>query len=157
MDKNLDFARNVIKGKIAELIFEFMFRESGKYTIIPFGYEYTQPELAQHIDLLEQKDILETLRNTPDFIITSLDRKNVYFVEVKYRKTIQPLEIKEACQKLVQKWQHAYLFLASPEGFFYEPCQTIIEHDGMIGKLYETHVSQETQTNYLRLLNEFEK
>ncbi len=39
--------KKLIKGKIAEIIFEQMFRETGEYTIIPFGYENIVPELTQ--------------------------------------------------------------------------------------------------------------
>jgi len=46
MDKNIDFSRDLIKGRIAEVIFEQMFREQGQYTVIPFGYEQTVPTLA---------------------------------------------------------------------------------------------------------------
>jgi hypothetical protein len=63
----LDFARNIIKGKIAEIIFEFMFCSSGQYTVIPFGYEYSQSEIAQNLILLENKGLLETLRSRSMF------------------------------------------------------------------------------------------
>ena len=33
----------MIKGKIAEIIFEQIFRESGRYTMLHSGYEYTLP------------------------------------------------------------------------------------------------------------------
>ena len=33
------FIKDLIKGKIAEIIFEQMFRESGRYTILHSGYE----------------------------------------------------------------------------------------------------------------------
>lgn len=39
--------RRFIKGKVAETIFRLMFMEAGEYTILPFGYENTFPELSQ--------------------------------------------------------------------------------------------------------------
>jgi F0F1-type ATP synthase delta subunit len=133
----LDFARNIIKGKIAEIIFEFMFCSSGQYTVIPFGYEYSQSEIAQNLILLENKGLLETLRSTPDFILISKDKTQVYFVEVKFRNKLENQQIKEIAQKVVHHWDHAFLFIATPQGFYYEPCHTIIKNEGEIGELYE--------------------
>lgn len=157
MHDEMDFPRNIIKGKIAEVVFEFMFRSAGQYTVIPFGYEYSQPEIAQNLKLLEDKGFLDTLRSTPDFILISKDKTQVYFVEVKYRNIIDNQEIKKTAQKIVKCWDHSFLFIATPQGFYYEPCHTVIKNEGQIGKLYETHVSKELQDKYLRLLNEFEK
>lgn len=41
--------RNFVKGKIAELIFERMVKKDKDhdYVVIPFGYEYSMPELAK--------------------------------------------------------------------------------------------------------------
>lgn len=67
---NTEFLRELIKGKIAEIIFEQMFREAGEFTILWFGYEYTSPELAQYQHLLtEHKEVLADIRHTPDFIL----------------------------------------------------------------------------------------
>jgi len=46
--ENIKFAKNLIKGKIAEIIFEQMIRDEERYTVIPFGYEHTVPTLAQY-------------------------------------------------------------------------------------------------------------
>lgn len=154
---DIEFSRNLIKGKIAELIFELMFKSSGEFTVIPFGYEHSQPELAQYINILKEKEILETLRHTPDFLLISKDRKEVYMVEVKYRNKLDTQEIKQAAENLVKRWNHAYLFIATPRGFYYEPCHSIINNNGVIGELFKSHVSLETQEKYLDLLNEFEK
>ncbi len=157
MTSEIDFVRKTIKGKIAEQIFEFMFRNAGEYTVIPFGYEYSQPEIAQNLKLLEEKEILSTLRNTPDFILINKAKTEVYFVEVKYMKEKNSKRIKEYAQKIVEKWNHTFLFVATPEGFFYEPCNTIIQNNGEIGELYESHVPKDLQSKYLQLLKDFEK
>jgi len=52
------FIKDLVKGKIAEIIFEQMFRESGRYTILHSGYEYTLPELAQYQHLAEVKAVM---------------------------------------------------------------------------------------------------
>lgn len=40
-----DFHFNLIKGKIAELIFQQMWADAGKYTILSLGYERVLPGL----------------------------------------------------------------------------------------------------------------
>lgn len=52
---NISFTKNLIKGKIAEIIFENMLREAGIFTILHFGYEYILPELAKEILLIENQ------------------------------------------------------------------------------------------------------
>ena len=52
-----------------------MFRESGKFTILHAGYEYTLPELAQYQHLAEVKAVIENIRNAPDFVLISQDEK----------------------------------------------------------------------------------
>ena len=39
MSKNITFARNLVKGKIAEAIFAQMLRETKEFTVLEFGYE----------------------------------------------------------------------------------------------------------------------
>jgi len=155
MDKNIDFSRNLIKGKIAEIIFERMFSESGKFTILRSGYEYTYPELAQYPQLKFVEEYLEKIRHNPDFILISKDRKEAYIVEVKYRTDRDPEEILSIAQRTKKLQDPSFLFIASPDGFFFEPCNTIIMNNGKIGPLYEKWVSRETQEKYLKLMNEF--
>jgi hypothetical protein len=153
---NLNFAKQLIKGRIAETIFEQMMKESGKYTVIPFGYEQTVPQLAQYQDKVELKTVLENIRHAPDFILISEDKTEVYLVEVKYRKHIDKTEIKEIAEHTLKIWNPSYLFVASLDGFFFEPCNTIVNNDGDIGRLYPKWADDETRKKYLELLKEFE-
>lgn len=150
------FVQNLIKGKIAEIIFEQMFRESGKYTILHSGYEYTLPELAQYQHLTEIRAVIENIRNAPDFILVSQDHKEVYLVEVKYRSNRNGQDLKEIADKTLEFWNPSWLFVAAPDGFFFEPCSTVSENNGAIGALYEKWVSQILQLEYLTLLNQLE-
>ena len=50
--RGMDFVRNKIKGKIADIIFQHIFAENYLATIIPFGYEHIAPMLAQYQHLL---------------------------------------------------------------------------------------------------------
>lgn len=152
-----DFTHDLMKGKIAELVFELMFRESGKFTTLRFGYEYTLPELAQFQHLVEVKKVLENIHNAPDFILISNDKKEVYIVEVKYRSQRKSEEIKEIATNTLKTWDPSWLFIASPDGFFFEPCHTIERNGGNIGTLYDKWVPKNIITKYLEVLNDFEK
>ncbi|MFO0704208.1 MAG: hypothetical protein U0525_05865 [Patescibacteria group bacterium] len=88
MSTPIDFTRNLIKGKIAETIFEQMIREVGKYTVIPFGYEHTVPTLAQYQHIARVKDVMENIKDAPDFALVSEDKQNIYLVEVKFQKDL---------------------------------------------------------------------
>jgi hypothetical protein len=153
-----EFIKDLIKGKIAEIIFEQMFRESGNFTILHSGYEYALPELAQYQHLAEVKAVIENIRNAPDFVLVSQDKKEVYLVEVKYRSHRRPQELKEIVDKTLAVWNPSWLFIASPDGFFFEPCNTVSRNNGEIGPLYAggKWVEQGIQSQYLKLLNQFE-
>lgn len=151
-----DFIKHLIKGKIAEIIFEEMFRESGKYMILRSGYEYTLPELAQYQHLTEVKAVIQNIRNAPDFVLVSEDKREVHLVEVKFRSKRYPEDLKMVAEKTLKAWNPCWLFVASPDGFFFEPCNTIFNNDGKIGQLYEKWVELPLQKTYLSLLNEFE-
>lgn len=73
-----DFTKNFVKGKIAEIVFDQMFREEGKFTVIPFGYERTLPELAQHAKEAEYRQVIDNIRSAPDFALVSRDKKQVF-------------------------------------------------------------------------------
>ncbi|MDE1945866.1 MAG: hypothetical protein KGH93_01550 [Patescibacteria group bacterium] len=153
---NLEFTRELIKGRIAETIFEQMFRESGEYTILRAGYEYTLPELAQYQHLTEVKAVIQNIRNAPDFVLISQDKTKVYLVEVKYRSIREQKKIKETAENILKVWNPSYLFVASPDGFFFEPCNTILQNGGKIGELYSNWATKEKQSEYLKILKEFE-
>jgi hypothetical protein len=157
--KNIDFTRELIKGRIAEIIFEQMFRETGRFTILRFGYEYTMPELAQYQNLLGEdgKKVLDNIRHAPDFALITEDKKQLYLVEVKYRTKIHKGLDKEIAKGILEKWEHAWLFIASPEGFFFEPCNTIVKNKGEMGDSIDKWINRETQNKYSNLLNEFER
>jgi len=156
--KHADFIKELVKGKIAEIIFEQMFRESGNYTILHSGYEYTLPELAQYQHQFEEvRAVIDTIRNAPDFVLVSPAKREVYLVEVKYRTHLMPSDILEICLKTVSTWKHCWLFVATPNGFYFEPCNSIIQKNGMIGLLVnEKFVDHAVRDQYLELLRELE-
>lgn len=151
------FIKDLVKGKIAEIIFEQMFRESGRYTILHSGYEYTLPELAQYQHLAQVKAVIENIRNAPDFILISEDKSEVYLIEVKYRTHIYPPDLKQICEDTVKTWNHCWLFVASPTGFYFEPCNDVIRRDGEIGLFVnEKFAEHPIRDQYLEFLRELE-
>ncbi len=155
--KHVVFVKDLIKGKIAEIIFEQMFRESERYTILHSGYEYTLPELAQYQHLAEVKAVIENIRNAPDFVLISQDKREVYLVEVKYRTRRYPEDLARICEETLKTWNPCWLFIASPDGFFFEPCNSVLNNDGRIGELVnERFVDHAIRDEYLELLKELE-
>lgn len=154
--ENRHFTEDLIKGRIAETIFEQMFRESGKFTILKFGYENTTPELAQFQHRLKNRKVLDKIRHAPDFLIINEDKTGAYFVEVKFRSKIHKSEIKDIAQQVLNQADPSWLFVATPEGFFFDPCNTIINNNGIINELKESWAPIGVQHEYLELLNRFE-
>lgn len=152
----IDFSRNLIKGKIAEIVFEQMFRSSEQFSIFHFGYEYTLPELAQYQHLSQIKAVTDNIKDAPDFVLISKDKQEVYLVEIKYRSHPSAKENIEMAQALLKRWDPSYLFIASPTGFYFGPCNTIVTNNGDVGRLYSKWATQDAQDAYLNLLKEFE-
>ena len=155
--KSIDFSRNLIKGKIAEIVFEQMFREMGEFTILHLGYEYTTPELAQYQKYVQVKKVLDKIRHAPDFVLISQDKTKVFVVEVKYRMGKNNLEILDVAEKTLKLVNPAWLFVASSDGFYFDSCSNVIKNNGIVKKMSSTWVSDFIQEENLKLLNEFEK
>jgi hypothetical protein len=132
-----------------------MFIDIGRFTILRSGYEYTFPELAQYKQLPEVEKYLENVRRIPDFIIISDDRKRAFIVEVKYRSQREDKNILEIATNTLKIWNPSWLFVASPDGFFFGPCNAIKKNKGKISRLSGNWVNKETQNQYLNLMNEF--
>ena len=154
--KHINFIKQLVKGKIAEIIFEQMLAESGKFTILHSGYEYTLPELSQYQHHAQVKAVIENIRNAPDFILVSQDKKEVHLIEVKYQRVLNRKRAKEIAEDILKTWSPSWLFIATLDGFYFDPCHTILNNNGQIKPLYETWVDFKTQKEYLKLLNEFE-
>ena len=132
-----------------------MFRKAGKFTVIPFGYENTLPEIAQYAHLAEYKQVLDNIRTAPDFALVSDDKREVFLVEVKYKTSHTDSEIKDIAIKIQEKWKLVRLFLATPEGFYFDSCSNIIKNGGRISPLGTAWVIDEIQKEYFELLKNF--
>ncbi len=159
MQSHNNFSHELIKGKIAELVFELMFRDVGRFTVLRFGYEYTMPELAQYQHLVEVKAVLDNIRNAPDFVLIEKKddgKMNVFTVEVKYRSHPSPTDLKEIAHSTLKTWDPSWLFVATPEGFFFAPCSSVVEANGKISPLSDNWVEPHIKSKYLEILKDFE-
>jgi hypothetical protein len=155
MGTNKNFAENLVKGKIAETLFAQMFRETGNFTVIEFGYEKILPEILGR-GIREKDDAVETLRTAPDFAVIHHTTRQVRLVEVKYRAQPKDLEIKAAAERMHKSWNPSYLFLATSSGFYFDEISMIINRDGRMSPLSHSFISVKVQDRYLNLLHEFE-
>jgi hypothetical protein len=55
---------------------------------------------------------------------------------------------------MFESWKPSYLFLATPQGFFFDQAKVIVENGGVISPFRHSQISQELQDKYLALLNE---
>lgn len=151
----IDFSKQLIKGKVAEMVFEQMFkRVKDGYTVIPFGYEAIIPELVQYTEKEDRNGILENIRNAPDFALVSHMPKQVLLVEVKYRSVLDMKEIKETAKRICEQWKLAWIFYATPQGFFFDFCADI-EYTESLTPLDEKIIPNGIQKEYLELLRDF--
>jgi hypothetical protein len=146
---------NLIKGKIAEIIFEEMFSEIG-CKVIPFGYERTVPELRRYNKSKQGKKVLNNFRDTPDFAVIPSDKKNIFLIEVKFRSKLDMNEIIETARRQMDQWDRSELIIATKEGFYINECATIINNNDN-ARLDYCRVREELQNKYLKLIQKFEK
>lgn len=153
---NIQFTHQLIKGKIAELIFAQMVRSTGAYTILEFGYENTLPSLAQMYPRSKTSaETMEIIKRAPDFTIINHSNKEVHLVEVKYMNKLSKSRVLRAAKLIEKSWKQATLFVATPDGFYFDTVQKIIESKGEITLFKHPKISQEVQIAHTELLNQF--
>ncbi len=155
MSNNITFARNLVKGKIAETIFAQMLRETGSFTVMEFGYEKILPELIQG-GYDENKETLEILRTSPDFAVINKKTKEVKLIEVKYLHHLNNEYVYRYAHRMAESWNPSFLFVATQDGFFFDEVSVIVENNGIITKLNHPFISIEIQEGYLKILKDFE-
>ncbi|MDO8504820.1 MAG: hypothetical protein Q7S36_03125 [Candidatus Liptonbacteria bacterium] len=150
------FSRQLVKGRIAETLFEQMLRDAGGFTILAFGYESVLPELAHRQQDIQAKETMEIIRRAPDFAVIDNNTHEVHLIEVKYMSNRNGWVL-PAATRMHDSWKPAYLFIASPDGFFFDKASRIIERGGIIDKLSlsQLKIPDELQTKYIALLNRF--
>ncbi len=151
----VSFARNLVKGKIAETVFAQMLRSIGQFTVLEFGYEKIIPELVGR-GKGENDEMVEALRTAPDFAIINNKTKKVHLIEVKYRKSFSNSVVLSTAKRMSACWNPSYLFLATVDGFYFGEVKEIIKRKGKINLLVHKQIPKSTQENFLKILNDFE-
>ena len=75
----------MIKGRIAETLIEELFLSLG-YNVFRYGMENTVPAITKLLQDVKS-EVADTIRRMPDFVVQHPIRKDVYFIEVKFRKS----------------------------------------------------------------------
>lgn len=154
-NNSLIFSHGLVKGRIAETLFEQMMRDTGNFTILAFGYESIVPELAHRQQDIHAQETMEIIRRAPDFAVIDNKSHEVYLIEVKYMMHPNAGFVLNAARRMYESWKPACLFLATPKGFFFDKASVIVEKNGDISPLSNLHVPKGLQEEYLKLLNEF--
>jgi hypothetical protein len=141
-----------------------MFRVATHFDVYPLGYEHTMPilrefrdhpEVGHHKAVIER--ILDNFNNTPDFLLVKPDKSEIFLIEVKFRHEFSKNNILEIANDIRTRWNPVYIFLATPEGFYFDTCNEILNKEGEITPLSETWIPKHYQQTYLNLLNKFER
>lgn len=156
MTNHLTFARNLVKGKIAETLFAQMLRETREFTVLEFGYEKIVPELIAERPEGE-KHTLETLRTSPDFAVINHKTREVHLIEVKYLHTLDVGYVLRYARRMSESWNPSYLFVASKEGFYFDEVKKICENNGQISRLKHAQIPDSMQAEYHKILMDFEE
>lgn len=151
----IDFSRKLLKGRVAETLFHQMLRDTGRFTVLAFGYENVLPELARRQNDIHAQETMEIIRRAPDFAVIDNESHEVYLIEVKYMMHPRTEWILRDAERMFESWKPSYLFLATPNGFFFDRASVIVEGKGKISPLTHPHISTELQAKYVSLLNEF--
>jgi len=153
--KSIQFSKNLVKGRIAEILFEQMLRDTGHFTILAFGYENILPELAHHQNEIHAQETMEIIRRAPDFAVIDNKSHKVYLIEIKYMMNPKKEYILLAAERMYKSWGPSYLFLATPNGFFFDKASNVFKNKGKITPLDNPKIPKELQNKYTKILNEF--
>lgn len=99
---------NMIKGRIAETLIQELFLSLG-YNVFRYGMENTIPGI---MDLLKgvRSEVAHEIRSMPDFVVQNPRKSEVYFVEVKFRKS-GSFTFKDIPENYA--WENAYFIVVS--------------------------------------------
>jgi len=107
--KESRYREGMIKGRIAETLIEELFLALG-YNVFRYGMENTVPAITKLLQDVKS-DVADSIRRMPDFVIQHPTRKDVYFIEVKFRKDGE-FDIKD--KSLINyPYENAYFIIVS--------------------------------------------
>lgn len=84
-DKERIYRYNMIKGRIAETLIQELFLSLG-YNVFRYGMENTIPGIMELLKGVKS-DVATEIRRMPDFVIQNPKTNEVFFIEVKFRKS----------------------------------------------------------------------
>lgn len=84
-DKEKNYRYNMIKGRIAETLVQELFLSLG-YNVFHYGMENTIPGIMKLLKGVKS-EVATEIRRMPDFVIQNPNTNEVFFIEVKYRKS----------------------------------------------------------------------
>ena len=102
------YTEGMIKGRIAEALIEELFLTLG-YSVFRYGMENTVPGIMKLLKGV-RSDVAEDIRRMPDFVVQKPESKDVFFVEVKFRKD-EEFSIKELPKNY--PYENAYFIIVS--------------------------------------------
>ena len=152
---NIKFTHELIKGKIAEIIFEQMIQDTKGYTVLEFGYEKVVHQLAKAHKSADARAMIEIVRKAPDYAIVNEETHNVTLVEIKYMAKRTNGKVNAIAKEIERSWRHAALFIATPNGFYFDQVETIIKNNGSIKPFSHAKIQPKVIGQYLAMLNEF--
>lgn len=153
----INFSKQLIKGRVVEVIFEQMLRDAGCFTILAFGYENTLPELMRRQRDINSEQTMDIIRRAPDFAVINNETHDVHLIEVKYRKHITKENVLKIAETMFESWKPSYLFIATQEGFYFGKVADIVRQGGLISPLVHKNIPSKLQNDYLLLLKNFIK
>lgn len=135
------FVESMIKGRIAETLIEELFLQLN-YSVFRYGMENTIPGVMKLLKGV-RSDVATNIRRMPDFVVQNTNTSEVFFIEVKFRKS------------------ETFTFKEIGEDYPYENCFFIIvskKHIKCITyeELKEGKEVSPTSRNYLGNRKEFE-
>jgi hypothetical protein len=107
--KESRYKEGMIKGRIAETLIEELFLVLG-YNVFRYGMENTVPAITKLLHNVKS-EVADSIRRMPDFVIQHPTRKDVYFIEVKFRKSGK-FDINDK-SLLNYPYQNAYFIIVS--------------------------------------------
>ncbi len=153
--ENINFTKNLIKGRIAETVFSQMLRDTKHFTVLEFGYEKIIPQLVQSGN--NSNLVADTLRTAPDFAVINQKTKEVRLIEVKYSRVLNKEYVLRHAIKMSQAWNPSYLFIATLDGFYFDRIDIIIKEKGKITPFKNSEIPKNIINKYLKILIDFEK
>lgn len=84
-EKDRNFRYGMIKGRIAETLIQELFLSLG-YNVFRYGMENTIPGIMELLRGVKS-EVATEIRRMPDFVIQNPKSNEVFFIEVKFRKS----------------------------------------------------------------------